>query len=49
VQDGVAAVVLEGETLPCDLVGEARGAPMSKVGEAVRRAVGERLGAARSM
>lgn len=43
VQDAVAAVVLEGATLPCDLVGEARGAPMSRVGDAVRREIAARL------
>jgi len=39
----VAAAVREGTTLPADLVGEARGAPMSKVGEAVRHAIAEHV------
>jgi isocitrate/isopropylmalate dehydrogenase len=48
VQEAVAAVVVDGATLPCDLVGEARGAPMSKVGGAVRMQIGERLAATRT-
>ncbi len=43
VEGAVAAVLEEGKTLTYDLLGEEKAAPMSRVGEAIRRELGRRL------